>query len=91
MPPDATETTPGLDFLRYVLESICEDADQLQIEATVDQLGVLLTVQVSERDMGKLIGKAGQTVKALRTLIRIIGGNANQRVNLKILEPQTAS
>jgi len=50
-------------------------------------LGVLLTVSVSERDMGKLIGKNGQTVKALRTLLRIIGGASNQRVNLKILEP----
>jgi predicted RNA-binding protein YlqC (UPF0109 family) len=78
---------PGLSFLRYVLESIVEDKDQLDITSTVDDLGVLHTVKVSERDMGKLIGKGGQTVKALRTLLRIIGGNAQQRINLKILEP----
>ena len=47
----------------------------MHIEATQDELGVLLTVRVSDRDMGKLIGKGGQTVKALRTLLRIIGGN----------------
>jgi len=78
---------PGLEFLRFVLESIVEDKDALQIESKIDELGVLLTVQVSERDMGKLIGKSGQTVKALRTLLRIIGGNTQQRINLKILEP----
>lgn len=88
-----TETTipasvPGLEFLRYVLESIVEDKDALHIESKIDELGVLLTVQVSDRDMGKLIGKAGQTVKALRTLLRLIGGNEQQRINLKILEPQ---
>jgi uncharacterized protein len=83
-----TETEqPGLSFLRYVLESIVEDKGELEITSTVDDLGVLHTVKVSERDMGKLIGKAGQTVKALRTLLRIIGGNAKQRINLKILEP----
>lgn len=78
---------PGLPFLQYVLESIIDDRDQLSITSTIDDLGVLHTVKVSDRDMGKLIGKGGQTVKALRTLLRLIGGNAQQRVNLKILEP----
>ena len=84
----STDTdTPGLAFLTYVLENIVEDKDELLVEGTVDELGVLLTARVSQRDMGKLIGKGGQTVKALRTLIRILGGHASQRVNLKILEP----
>ena len=91
MTDDSTAVKPsptaGYDFLRYVLESLIEDHDELLIEQTVDQLGVLLTVRVSERDMGKLIGKSGQTVKALRTLLRVIGGNSAQRLNLKILEP----
>lgn len=78
---------PGLAFLRYVLESIVEDKDALQIESKIDELGVLLTVQVGDADMGKLIGKGGQTVKALRTLLRMLGGNLQQRINLKILEP----
>ncbi|UPA22046.1 KH domain-containing protein [Candidatus Peribacteria bacterium] len=82
---------PGLAFLRYVLESIIEDKDELVIESRLDELGILLTVQVSDRDMGKLIGKSGQTVKALRTLLRILGGNLQQRINLKILEPPTSS
>ena len=87
----APTDVPGLAFLRYVLETLVEDKDQLKIESQVDDLGVLLTVQVSERDMGKVIGKAGQTIKALRILLRLIGGNAAQRVNLKILEPASVS
>ena len=78
---------PGRAFLQYVLESIIEDIAELEITSTIDDLGVLHTVKVSERDMGKLIGKGGQTVKALRTLLRLIGGAAAQRINLKILEP----
>ncbi len=87
---DATNALPGLDFLRFLLEALVEDHDELLIEGRLDDLGVLLTVQVSERDMGKLIGKGGQTVKALRTLIRVIGGNSNQRINIKILEPHSS-
>lgn len=84
----ATADPPGRAFLQYVLEAIVEDHDVLSVEASTDDLGVLLIVRVSVRDMGKLIGKGGQTVRALRTLIRVIGGNAHQRVNLKILEPE---
>lgn len=91
MSEDSSQTFPGYAFLKYVLESICEDSDQLSIQAQKDDLGILLTIQVSERDMGKLIGKGGQTVKALRTLLRIIGGNASERVNLKVLEPTSSS
>ena len=82
-----TNDLPGLAFLKYVMEALVDDKDSLSIDGKIDEQGVLLTVQVSSKDMGKLIGKGGQTVKALRTLIRIIGGNNNQRVNLKILEP----
>ena len=82
---------PGLQFLRYVLESLVEDKDELVIDAKEDELGILLTVSVSDKDMGKLIGKGGQTIKALRTLLRIIGGNAKKRVNVKVLEPASVS
>ncbi|HLD07450.1 MAG TPA: KH domain-containing protein [Candidatus Peribacterales bacterium] len=87
----AVAEIPGLAFLQYVMENLVEEKDTLKVEGRIDDLGVLLLVQVGPRDMGKLIGKGGQTVKALRTLIRIIGGNLNQRINLKILEPGSDS
>lgn len=88
---DEVQTSAAYAFLQYVLEALVEDKNELHIDQTVDQLGTLLTVKVSERDMGKLIGKSGQTVKALRTLLRVIGGNTAERVNLKILEPEKAA
>ena len=80
---------PGYAFLKYVLESIVEEKDELHIDGQLDDLGVLLTVKVGEKDMGKLIGKSGQTIKALRTLLRTIGGNSALRINLKVLEPSS--
>ena len=84
-----TENTeaPGLAFLQFTLGELLEDKDQLKIETKTDELGILHTISVSENDMGKVIGKGGQTIKALRTLIRILGSQSSQRVNLKILEP----
>lgn len=84
---DTAQPLPGYSFLRFVLEALVDDPQDLKIDARSDELGILLTVRVSDRDMGKLIGKGGQTVKALRTLLRMLGGNSHQRINLKILEP----
>lgn len=81
---------PGFEFIKTVLSMLVEDSDQLLVESKTDDLGILITVRVSEQDMGKLIGKNGQTIKAIRTLLRVIGGSANQRVNLKVLEPEKA-
>ncbi|MDP7476857.1 MAG: KH domain-containing protein [Candidatus Peribacteraceae bacterium] len=82
-----TSDLPGYTFLKFVLDSLVDDKDELVIEQVEDDMGILLTVKVSDADMGKLIGKGGQTIKALRTLLRIVGGNADKRVNLKVLEP----
>ncbi len=79
---------PGFEFLSYVLEQIVEDKDQLNVSSQIDDLGILLTVRVSPKDMGKLIGKSGQTIKSLRTLLRVLGGISNQRINLKVMEPE---
>lgn len=91
MSDTAAPALPGYDFVKYVLELLVEEREQLVIESSTDDLGVLITVKVSERDMGKLIGRSGQTIKSIRTLLRVIGGIAHQRVNLKILEPGAPS
>ena len=88
MADSTAEALPGYDFIKTVLEMLVEDKDQLFVEGKIDELGVLITVRVSDKDMGKLIGKSGQTIKSIRTLLRVIGGTSNQRVNLKVLEPQ---
>ena len=78
---------PGVAFITFVLENLIEDHDELHIESRTDDLGILISVKVSQNDMGKLIGKSGQTIKSLRTLLRTLGGKLNQRINLKVIEP----
>lgn len=82
-----TALLPGHAFITAVLGMLVEDKEQLVVESKSDELGILITVKVSDKDMGKLIGKGGQTIKSLRTLLRVVGGTSNQRVNLKVIEP----
>ncbi len=76
------------DFLATVVKALVENPNDVEVKRDIDERGVLLTLKVNPADMGKIIGKQGQTAKALRTLLRIVGNNNNARVNLKIFEPE---
>ncbi|MDP2642785.1 MAG: KH domain-containing protein [Candidatus Peregrinibacteria bacterium] len=81
------DSNKDVEFVRFVVSQIVGNPDEIKIERKVDEMGVLITLEVGKDDMGKIIGKSGQTAKALRTLLRIIGSQNNARVNLKIVEP----
>ena len=76
------------EFVEYVVKSIVAHPDDVSIERTLDERGVLLTLKINPADMGYLIGKQGQTIRAIRTLLRIVGTKNNARVNLKVVEPE---
>jgi len=76
------------DFLDYVVKTLVDHPDDVKIERTVDEMGVLLTLNLHKEDMGQIIGREGSTVRAIRTLLRIIGLKNHARVNLKIEEPE---
>ena len=75
-------------FLEYVVKALVDNPDDVKIDRTVDEMGVLITMTVNPADMGKIIGRQGNTAKAIRTLLRVIGMKNNARVNLKINEPE---
>ena len=74
-------------FLDYVIKALVEHPEDVKITRTVDEMGVLMTLDVNSEDMGKIIGREGNTAKAIRTLLRVVGMKNNARVNLKINEP----
>lgn len=76
------------EFVEFVVKSLVDHPDAVKSERTVDEMGVLISLTVNPADMGKIIGRMGNTAKAIRTLLRIIGMKNNARVNLKINEPE---
>lgn len=78
-------------FLEYVVKALVDNPNDVKIDRTVDEMGVLITLSVHKDDMGKIIGRMGNTAKAIRTLLRVIGMKNNARVNLKINEPEGGS
>ena len=82
------ETHEDKQFLEMVVKALVDNPEAVAIERSVDELGVLLTLDVHADDMGKIIGRTGNTAKAIRTLLRVVGMKHGARVNLKINEPE---
>ncbi len=75
-------------FLEYIVKELVDNPNDVKIDRTIDEMGVLITMTVNAADMGKIIGRQGNTAKAIRTLLRVVGMKNNARVNLKINEPE---
>ncbi len=76
------------EFLEYMVKTLVDHPEHVRVERKVDEMGVLMTLDVDPEDMGKIIGRQGNTAKAIRTLLRVVGMKNNARVNLKINEPE---
>ena len=77
-----------VEFVEYVVKMVVNSPDDVTAKRTVDEMGVLVELTVNPEDMGQVIGKEGQTAKAIRTLLRVMGAKNNARINLKIIEPE---
>ena len=76
------------EFLDYVVKALVDSPDAVKVERKVDEMGVLLSLSIDREDMGKIIGRNGNTAKAIRNLLRVVGLKNQARVNLKIEEPE---
>ena len=75
------------EFIEFVVKAIVDRPEKVVVTRKIDEMGVLITLDVAQEDMPKIIGKMGNNAKALRTLLRVVGMKNNARVNLKINEP----
>lgn len=81
------QKTSDQDFIEFLIKALVDHPDDVKVDRKVDEMGVLLSLKVNPEDMGQIIGRAGSTAKAIRSLVRIVGLKNQARVNLKIEEP----
>lgn len=75
-----------VEFLKFIIESLVENKNDIVIERTEDELGVLLTLKVNKNDMWVVIWKSWNIVTSIRSLLKIVWNKIGKRVNLKVLD-----
>lgn len=64
------------DLLDYLVRELVDEPDAVRIEEAEDDRGVVYTLHVGPDDIGKVIGRGGRTVRAIRTVMKAAGMRA---------------
>lgn len=83
----STPFSPEELYLRNIVIPLVQFQDAVQIERKTDDRGILLTLKVQKEDMGRIIGKGGETARAMRRIMRQYGNTRDQRISIKVYEP----
>ena len=76
------------EVLETILKAIVNQPEKVLVTRTTDEMGVLLTVKLGEGDAGVVIGKQGQSITAIRSVINIVGRKNQAKVNVKLDVPE---
>ena len=73
------------DLVRYLVTSLVDAPDAVTVTMTEDADSITVEVALDEGDVGKVIGRQGRTIKAIRTLARAAGSPGDKQVEVEVL------
>jgi len=74
------------EFIETIVRALVDNPDDVHITEVQGSKTTVFELRVGDGDLGKVIGKKGQTAKAIRTLISAISAKKGKRAVLEILE-----
>ena len=78
------------EFVEYIIKNLVDNPDEVKIKEVGGTNTLILELSVEKSDIGKIIGKKGKTINAIRTLLMSVASRNNIRVSLEILEEDRA-
>ncbi len=74
------------DFIVFIVKALVDDPDQVEVQEILGSRTTVYELRVGQGDLGKVIGKQGQTAKSIRTLLTAVSARQGKRAVLEILE-----
>ena len=78
-------------LIEYVAKSLVDDPEKVSVTVVEEPGETVIELEVGPRDVGKVIGKQGRTVRAMRSLLSAAGVRSRKRFELDIIEPEPAA
>ena len=73
------------DLVEYIVCGLVDDQDSVSLDVTDGEEGALIEVSCSEEDAGRVIGRKGRTINAIRTLARALGQRVGTSVEVEVV------
>lgn len=74
------------NLIEYILIHLVQHPDEVSVEESQDDKGLLYTISVHPEDMGRVIGKNGSIISAIRTIAKVRAAKEGSRVHVTIAE-----
>ncbi|MBI2613407.1 MAG: KH domain-containing protein [Candidatus Levybacteria bacterium] len=72
--------------LEYIVTQIVDDPEKVEIFETEDNGMINFAISVAPSDMGKIIGKNGKIIRAIRNVVKIAAIKQNKKINIALTE-----
>ncbi len=76
------------EFLEFVLKRLVDYPDELVITQGEDGEFIFFKISTHPNDIGRVVGKSGSTISAIRSLLEAVVANSGRKVAVEILEPK---
>lgn len=74
------------EFVEYLVKNLVDHPENVDVRCNENERGLLVEVRVAADDVGKVIGRKGATIKALRTIAMMICARLGRRVRIELVE-----
>lgn len=76
------------EFVEYLIKNLVDHPNNVQVQCFEGERGMIVEVQVEKSDIGKIVGRHGNTIKSLRTIISAVSARVGKHVRLELIEPE---
>ena len=74
------------DFVNFLAQALVDNPEKVEVKELGQGKTTVIELKVAQEDLGKIIGRKGRTVKAIRTLLNAAAVKNKKRVVLEVLE-----
>jgi len=84
---DSAASLAGLEaFVLYVVQALVDEPDQVTLQTVEKNRMNVIQIRCVKKDIGKIIGKSGKTISAIRTLVSSAAGRTGMRITVDVLD-----
>jgi predicted RNA-binding protein YlqC (UPF0109 family) len=74
------------ELIEFIARALVDEPDSVEVSDISGEQTIVLELRVAKADLGKVIGKQGRTVKAMRAILNAASSKLRKRADLEILE-----
>jgi predicted RNA-binding protein YlqC (UPF0109 family) len=79
------------DFVAYIIKNLVSKPDDVLVSSSDDQEQICIEIRVAAEDVGKVIGRRGNTINALRTIVRTVATRLGRKAQVELIQPDQTS